>query len=93
MRTMDIAKISGKAAKTVMFDKHVLAALEKRAKEQKTTVSNLINDTARHVMLTDFEFYTMMAQHHWMEFSKYKYLKDQEEVRIMSKVEVSHDRA
>lgn len=64
-----------KAAKTISFDKIVLKKLEERAKEQKTSVSNLVNMMCRSKVMTDPEFYSEMSKHHYLEFQRYQYMK------------------
>lgn len=83
MRKIDVNKSSafGKAAKTISFDKVVLDLLEKKAKEDLTTASNIVNMRMRQV-LNDREYNRMMAKHHYMKFQEYKYLADELVIEI-----------
>lgn len=85
MRKKDEEKLTGKAVKTINFDKHVLEVLEKRAKTNGTTVSNMVNSAVRSIILTDREFYQMMAKEHYLKFQEYNYMKEQQELQIASK--------
>ena len=87
MRQKDQEKLSGKALKTINFDKHVLAELELKAKRHGTTVSALVNTAVRQVILTDKEFYTLMAKHHYLKFQEFHYMKEQQELQILTKIE------
>ena len=68
---------TGKIIKTINFDKIVLDKLEDKARKEGTTVSNLVNFTCKKMILKDINYYKEMAKHHYLEFQKYKYLKDQ----------------
>lgn len=69
---------TGKAAKTINFDKIVLERLEDLADREGTTVSTLLNHVAKKLVLNDIEYYRYMAKHHMMEFQKYNYLKNEQ---------------
>ena len=87
MRKIDQKKSSvfNKAAKTISFDKIVLTRLEKLAKEQTTTTSNIVNMLCRRHILTDNGFYRTMAKEHYLEFQKFKYMADECTVMVETK--------
>ena len=66
MRRMDEEKsvAYGKAAKTINFDKIVLIGTERRAKEEGTSVSHMLNDFCRRKFLSDAEFFSERARYH-----------------------------
>ena len=84
MRKWDQEKTNklGKAAKTINFDRAVLKAIEDRAKKEGTTASNIINTMCRQYIITDSEFYHMMAKEHFLKFQECRYLQEQSEIKI-----------
>jgi hypothetical protein len=85
MRKKDDERIGGKVLKTINFDKYVLDALERRAKDSHTTVSNLVNSVVRSIVLTDKDFYALMAKHHYLQFQNFQYMCSQIELQIINK--------
>jgi len=75
-RDKEIARF-GKAAKTLTLDKVVLLKLEERAKQEKTTSSNIVNILLRRYILTDPEYYKELARFHYLEMQKYRYMKEE----------------
>jgi len=78
MRKIDEDK--SKATKTLNFDMSVLVRLEKVAKRQGTTVSNLVNALCRRYIMTDESFYSEMAKESYLEFQKMKYMAEQAKI-------------
>jgi len=78
MRKIDEAKSTafGKAQKTINFDKIVLMAVENRAKETGSKVSNLVNDLVRRHFMTDADFYEERAKYHAMKMHEAKYMSE-----------------
>ena len=77
MRKKDETKsIFCKAVKTINFDKSVLEALEDKARKENTTVSKIVNSLCKSIILTDKSYYALLAKQHYIEFQKYKYMKD-----------------
>ena len=67
----------GKEPQTINFDKIVLDKLKQKAESNNSTVSNLVNFLCRRAVMTDANYYGELAKHHYMEFQRYKYLKDE----------------
>ena len=82
MRKRDETKTGGKALKTINFDKEVLNEIEKRAKEQRSNVSQLVNLVMRLAVMTDTNYYGYLAKYHFLKFQEYNYMKEQCEIRI-----------
>ena len=86
MRNADKEKSPlGKASKTINFDKIVLLELEKKARLENTTVSNIINSLCRERIMTDERFYEEMRKHHALKVNEYDYMID----RIKAKREMA----
>ncbi len=68
---------SGKAAKTINFDKVVLEALEEKARKENSTVTNIVNMLCKQIILKDENYYREMAKHHYMKFQEFNYMKEQ----------------
>ncbi len=85
MRRIDKKKsMMGKAAKTINFDKIVLAKLEERSVKENTKVSSIVNMLCRRYILGDVNFFSEMAKLHYLKFMEFKYMKDQAELRIQT---------
>lgn len=76
MRKIDKEKISGKAAKTISFDKCVLMRLEELARKNNSTVSNLVNTICRRKVMTDAEFYSELAKEYHLKFQEAIFMKE-----------------
>ena len=82
MRKIDLIKTNfERAAKTINFEKIVLDRLEKKAAEERTTVSNMVNSFCRQVILNDVEYYREMAREYNMKFANAQYMKEQAELK------------
>lgn len=78
MRSRDKDRSSfAKAAKTISFDKVLLKKLERRADIEGTNVSNIVNRICWDNAFSDEQYYKELARHHWMEFQKARYMKEQ----------------
>lgn len=88
MRKIDKEKTSfEKAIKTINFDFLVLKALEKRAQNTGSSVSNIVNDLCRRHVVGDEAFYIEMQKNHLEKAMGYQFLKEQ----IQIKKEASKD--
>lgn len=83
MRKKDEKKnFDGKAQKTINFDKLVLREIERRAQEEGTTASNLVNQVCRRIFMSDKAFYSEMAKEYYVKFQEMMYMKDVSEVKV-----------
>lgn len=82
MRKRDQNKPStGKAAKTINFDKIVLEKLEEKAIKERSTVTNIVNLLCRQIILMDEKYYREMAKFHYLKFQEFNYMKEQTEIK------------
>ena len=65
------------ATKTINFEKWVLNRLEKKADEEGTTVSKIVNHIVRDIILNDASYYQYKAKEHYLKFQEFNFLKDQ----------------
>lgn len=65
------------ASKTINFEKKVLEQLENIAKREGTSVSKLMNFTARKNVINELKFHTDMALFHEQERAKHEFLRNQ----------------
>ena len=80
MRKIDQHKLAfEKAAKTINFDKIILEKLEEKARNEGSTVSNMVNFFMRKVVLNDVLYYRAKAKHHALEAQKFQYMKNEAE--------------
>ena len=78
MRKQDEHKpITGKASKTISFDKIILKKLEERSKQTGATVSQIVNRICRRVVLSDPEYYRELSKYHYLKFQEFQFMKDQ----------------
>ena len=84
MRSIDKDKdtLTGKAAATISFDKIVLRDLEKKAAENKTKVSSIVNMICRQHVLGDRNWHYTMMKEHMMQYHKHKYELDTLELKV-----------
>ena len=74
----DLVKpINNKVGKTINFDSFVLTSLEKRCKQEGTTVSNLVNSLVKQVILSDSTYYRELSRYYYLKFQEMQYLKAQ----------------
>lgn len=82
MRKQDKSKPSfGRAAKTINFEKIVLEKLEDKARKENSTVTNIVNQFCKQVILTDERYYKEMAKFHYLKFQEFKYMGDRAETK------------
>ena len=72
---------SGKAAKTINFDKIVLEKLEDKARKEGSTVTNIVNMLCKQIILNDEKYYREMAKYHYLKFQEFNYMKERTEVK------------
>ena len=71
-----------KETKTINFDVIVLKALEKKALDEQTTVSHIVNMVCRQNVIGDRNWHRAMMKEHMMQFQKHKYEAEMLEVEI-----------
>ena len=82
MRKKDIDKpSSGRAAKTINFEKIVLEQLEEKARIERSTVTNIVNLICKQIILTDERYYREMAKYYYLKFQEFNYMKEQTKIK------------
>ena len=77
MRKRDLKKeLTGKAAKTISFDKLILDKLEKKAKDEYSSVSFIVNHFMRKIMFKDSKYCREMQKFHLQEAQRYNLMKE-----------------
>ena len=80
MRGQDKDKSNfGKASRTITFDKVVLKRLEERSRLENKKVSELVNLAVKELIISDIEYYRMLAKEANREFHEYLYLQQRAE--------------
>jgi len=79
MRAIDKNKSPSyqKAAKTINFDHIVLQRLEAKAVREETTVTKIVNNIIREVVLTDERYYRHLAKQAMLKYHEMVYLAEQ----------------
>lgn len=81
MRKRDLNNNNGKAAQTITFDKVVLRAIEEKSRCDGGTVSGLVNNLCKQIILSDEKYFEYLAKFHLTKFHEYNYLKEQERLK------------
>ena len=61
-------------SRSITFQRFVIEAIEKKAKERNIKVSPLINELVKRTITTDTSFFHEMAKFHIAEFHKFQYM-------------------
>ena len=71
-----MARKQNKEIKSISFDPEVVEKLELRSREDKISVSNLVNSFMRQIVLEDKEYYKRRAKEHCALMNHYKVLAE-----------------
>lgn len=71
-----VKKELGKEVKTINFDVDVLRALEKKARDDGSKVSSLVNFICKRIVFSDEDYYREKAKFHYLKFQEYDFMKD-----------------
>lgn len=74
MRKIDLMRT--KAAKTLNFDYDVLKKLEELAQERGTSVSSLVNDLLKQIIMNEKEYYKKLAKYHCSQMHLYRVMSE-----------------